>query len=113
VLHCFGGTLEQAAPLVAAGFLVSLACSATYPRNEEARRLARELPLDTLVVETDSPYLPPQASRGSRNEPANVVHAVRAIAQARGTGEDAVARATSANAVRLFGLACTEQAGVA
>lgn len=113
VLHCFGGTLEQAVPLVEAGFAVSIACTVTYPGNTEGRRLAHELPLDTLVVETDCPYLPPQSSRGTRNEPANVAHAVRAIAVARGTTEEIVARATTANAERLFRVRLAERVGVA
>ncbi len=113
VLHCFGGTVEQARPLVDAGFAVSIACSVTYPKNDQARRLARELPLDALVVETDCPYLPPQSSRGRRNEPANVVHAVRAIAQARATTEELVARATTASAERLFRVRLAERVGAA
>jgi TatD DNase family protein len=109
VLHCFGGTLEQALPYVEAGFLVSLACPITYPRNEEARRLAANLPLDRLVVETDSPYLPPQGKRGERNEPANVVVAAAAVARARGIAVEEVAAATTRNACRLFGIAIPEE----
>lgn len=105
VLHCFGGTLEQARAYVEAGFLISIACPVTYPRNSEARRLAAGLPLDTLVVETDSPYLPPQSKRGQRNEPANVLAAAEAVAAARGIPVDEVAEATTRNACRLFGIA--------
>jgi TatD DNase family protein len=108
-MHCFGGTLEQAQRYVAAGFLVSLACVVTYPKNEEARRIARELPLDSLVIETDSPYLPPQEFRGRRNEPAYVVAAAKAIAEARGIAFDEVAAATTANAERLFGVRVREK----
>jgi TatD DNase family protein len=102
VMHCFGGTLEQAKPYVEAGFFISIACTITYPKNEEARRLARGLPLDVLVIETDSPYLPPQMLRGKRNEPANVVEAARAIAAARGESLERVLAATTVNAARLF-----------
>ena len=102
VMHCFGGTVEQAAPYVAAGYLVSIACPITYPRNEAVLRLARELPLDVLVIETDSPYLPPQDRRGQLNEPANVIAAAQAIAAARGESLDRVLTATTANARRLF-----------
>ena len=104
VMHCFGGTLEQARPYVAAGFLVSVACTITYPKNEEARRLVRELPLATLVIETDSPYLPPQTRRGQLNEPAHVVEAARAIAAIRGEAVERVLEATTAIARRLFGI---------
>ncbi len=104
VMHCFGGTLEQAQRYVELGFLVSLACVVTYPKNQDARDIARELPLESLVVETDSPYLPPQHERGKRNEPANVRFALEAAAAARGTSISAMAAATTANACRLFGV---------
>ena len=102
VMHCFGGTLAQAQRYVALGFLVSLACVITYPANTEARKIAAELPLDSLVVETDSPHLPPQSMRGKRNEPANVAHALEALAQARGISVAHAAEATTRNAERLF-----------
>ena len=102
VMHCFGGTFEQAQPYVDAGYLVSIACPVTYPKNETTLRLARELPLDVLVIETDSPYLPPQDRRGQLNEPANVIEAARAIAAARGVSLEHVLAVTTANARRLF-----------
>jgi TatD DNase family protein len=104
VMHCFGGTLEQACVFVELGFYVSLACTITYPKNEEARRIARELPLDVLLVETDSPFLPPQRIRGERNEPANVGAAAEAIATARGVPVESVRAATTRNAAHLFGI---------
>lgn len=104
VMHCFGGTLEQAQRYVAIGFLISFACTVTYPRNEEARRMAAALPLDAIVIETDSPYLPPQSLRGKRNEPANVVAAAQAVAAARGMSVESVADATTRSAQRLFGV---------
>lgn len=104
VMHCFGGSLEQARRYVEIGFLVSFACTLTYPRNDEARTIAAALPLESIVVETDSPYLPPQKLRGKRNEPANVVRAIEALAEARGLDSEAVAAATTANALRVFGV---------
>ncbi|MFN0095641.1 MAG: TatD family hydrolase [Dehalococcoidia bacterium] len=112
VLHCFGGTLEQAAPLVDVGFAVSFACAITYPKNTEARRMAANLPLDAIVVETDSPYLPPQRLRGQRNEPAHISSAVQAIAEARGVAIETIAAATTRNAERLFGVRVAPPAGV-
>ena len=112
VMHCFGGTLEQARRFVALGFLVSIACAITYPKNDEARRIAAGLPLESLVVETDSPYLPPQDRRGKRNEPAFVEAAVVAIGQARGIPATIAADATTANAARLFKVAIPSAAGV-
>ncbi len=105
VMHCFGGTLEQARPYVEAGFLVSVACSITYPKNDEAARMVSGLTLDTLVIETDSPYLPPQGRRGQLNEPAYVIEAARAIAEIRGEALDRVLDETTANAARLFRVA--------
>jgi TatD DNase family protein len=66
--------------------------------------MAAELPLDALVVETDSPYLPPQALRGQRNEPSNVAEAARVAAEARELPLDVLAEATTRNACRLYGL---------
>jgi len=108
VLHCFGGTLEQAQPFVDAGYLISVAANVTYPKNEQGRRLAAGVPLDHLVVETDSPYLPPQGLRGRRNEPANVVAVGEAVAAVRGLRRDEVAAATTTNARRLFRLASAD-----
>ncbi|MFN0146918.1 MAG: TatD family hydrolase [Dehalococcoidia bacterium] len=110
VMHCFGGTLEQALRYVELGFLISLTCTMTYPRNEEARRLASELPLGSLVLETDSPYLPPQHLRGRRNEPANLPAAAAAVAAARRITAAEVAAATTANACRVFAVAVPELA---
>jgi TatD DNase family protein len=102
VMHCFGGTLEQALPYVELGFLVSIAGPVTYPNNHEGRRLAAGLPARSLVIETDSPYLPPQSMRGKRNEPALMVETARAVAAARGVAFEELAELTTANARRLF-----------
>jgi TatD DNase family protein len=110
-MHCFGGTLQQAESYVALGFLVSIPCSVTYPNNHESRRIAATLPGDSLVVETDSPYLPPQRRRGKRNEPAYVVAAVEEIAAARNVTFEGAGEMTTANACRLFGISIPELAG--
>ena len=104
VMHCFGGTAEQAIPYVESGFVVSIACPVTYPANETAREMVRRLPLRSLVIETDSPYLPPQGRRGTLNEPAFVVEAARAIAAVKGLPVSDVLETTTANARRLFNL---------
>ncbi|MGI8927325.1 MAG: TatD family hydrolase [Tepidiformaceae bacterium] len=110
VLHCFGGTLEQALRYVDMGFMISVACTVTYPGNAAGRDVARGVPLESLVIETDSPYLPPQTLRGTRNEPAHVVRAAETIASVRGLSLEAVAAATTANASRSFGVAIAEMA---
>ena len=108
VMHCFGGTVEQARPYVDAGFFISIACPVTYPNNPATRRLATVLPLEALVIETDSPYLPPQTRRGQLNEPANVLEAARAIAELRNEPLARVIEVTAANAARLFGVTVRE-----
>lgn len=110
VMHCFGGTLEQARPYVQAGFFISVACTITYPKNTEAARLVSALPLETLVIETDSPYLPPQGRRGQLNEPSYVIEAARGIAAVRGEALERVLNVTMRNAARLFGIAIPEPA---
>lgn len=102
VMHCFGGSLEDALPFVELGFYISIAAPITYPRNEETRRLAAGLPARSLVIETDSPYLPPQGMRGQRNEPGRIVETARAVAAARGCHFDEIAELTTANALRLL-----------
>ena len=104
VMHCFGGSAEQAQPYLEAGYLVSIACPVTYPKNEETRRLVRTLPLEALVIETDSPYLPPQTRRGQLNEPAYVMEAARAVAELREESLERVLAVTTRNAELLFGI---------
>ncbi len=113
VMHCFGGTLEQALRYVEIGFMVSIAGPITYPKNDEARRLAAGLPARSLVIETDSPYLPPQVMRGKLNEPSLILHTARAVAAARGERVDDVLDFTTANAERLFGVRVPSRAGAA
>ncbi len=105
VMHCFGGTLDQALRYIEIGFAISFACAITYPKNEEGRRMAAGLPSGTFVVETDAPYLPPQGLRGKRNEPANVASALEAVAAARGISPERAAAETTETASRLLGLA--------
>jgi TatD DNase family protein len=84
------------------GFHVSLAGIVTFPRALELKEVARIVPLDRLLIETDSPYLAPVPHRGTRNEPANVVRVAEVIAELTGTTTDAIADATSKNFARLF-----------
>jgi len=110
VLHYFSGSLDQALSYVDLGFLISIHTSVTHPKAEQLREVATALPLDCLVVETDSPYGAPQAHRGKRNEPAYVVEACRQIARLRGISETVVGEATAASARRLFGIPAGEAA---
>jgi TatD DNase family protein len=108
VLHAFSGTAGFAAECLAMGLHVSFAGNVTYSNKkfEPLRAVAREVPEDRLLVETDSPYLVPQVFRGrqQRNEPANVVHTAAVLAELRGTSVGQLAAAATANARRLFRL---------
>ncbi len=104
IMHCFGGSLAQAQRFAGLGFLISIACVITYPKNTEARAIAANLPLESFVIETDSPYLPPQSMRGKRNEPAFVCAAAEGLAAARGITVAEAAEATTQNACRALGV---------
>ena len=103
VLHCFSSP-ELAALAVERRYYVSFAGNVTYPNAASLRAAAATIPSDRILVETDSPYLSPQAVRGTRNEPANVIHTLQALAEVRGEIVDSLARATHENAAAVFGL---------
>ncbi len=103
VLHCFSSPGLLAVALER-GYYVSFAGNVTYPKAEELREAAREVPADRLLAETDSPYLSPQPRRGRPNEPANVVHTVATLAEARGEGATVLAARLDANATAAFSL---------
>ncbi len=102
VIHCFSGDAQIARECAARGYHVSFAANITYPKNAHLREAAAAVPLDRLLVETDSPYLAPQRIRGRDNEPANVIDVVRTLAQVRGASVAAIVEATSANARAAF-----------
>ncbi len=104
ILHCFTGSLEEARRGIAMGFLVSFAGNLTYPKSEPLRQVARQLPADRLLIETDSPFLPPQGHRGKRNEPAFVVEVAKTLANVRDLSTEEIARITTANFRRFFRL---------
>jgi TatD DNase family protein len=103
VLHCFSSPalLE---PALERGYYVSFAGNVTYPNAEELRDAARAVPRERILAETDSPYLSPQPRRGRPNEPANVVHTVAALAEARGESPEELAAQIDENASRAFAL---------
>ena len=102
VMHYFSGDTELAERYVELGFLISIHCSVTYPNANTLQAVARQLPLDAMVVETDSPYGAPQSRRGHRNEPAYVGEAVAAVAELRDESIELFATATTETALRLF-----------
>ena len=103
VLHCFSSP-ELVDVAVERGYYVSFAGNATYPNAGALRESAADVPRDRILVETDSPYLAPQPVRGKPNEPANVVHTLRALADVRGETFEEFAAATHANAAAAFAL---------
>jgi TatD DNase family protein len=102
VFHCFTGDRAMAQRALDIGFHISLAGIVTFPRATELQEVARMLPLDRLLIETDSPFLAPAPFRGKRNEPAHVVRVAEMIAGLRGTAPDEIGRAAQANFERLF-----------
>ena len=102
VLHCFSSGRALAEAAVADGFYVSFSGILTFKASQELRDIARDLPLDRLLVETDSPYLAPVPMRGKRNEPAFVRHTAAVLAACKGVSVDEIALATTTNFLRLF-----------
>ncbi len=104
VMHCYTMGVDELAPYLEAGLYISFSGVVTYPKNDANRAAACAVPEDRLLVETDCPFLSPQGHRGKRNEPALVAEVLRVVAEARGDDPQRLARVTSANAARLFGL---------
>jgi TatD DNase family protein len=103
ILHCFSSPALLPVA-VERGYYVSFAGNVTYPNAADLRDSARAVPVDRILVETDSPYLAPQRVRGRPNEPANVGHTLRTLADARGEPVDVLAALTHANAATAFQL---------
>ena len=103
VLHCFSspGLLDTA---IERDYYVSFAGNVTFPKAADLREAAAHVAADRLLAETDSPYLAPQPVRGRRNEPANVIHTLAVLAEARQESVDTLERAIDENATRAFGL---------
>ena len=103
VIHCFTGGHDLARRALALDFYISFSGILAFPRSEVIQEVARTMPLDRLLVETDSPFLAPPPHRGKRNEPAFVVEVARKVAALRGMTVEEIGRATAANFRRLFG----------
>jgi TatD DNase family protein len=102
ILHCFSAP-DRLGECVERGYLCSFAGNVTYPKAIELQHAAREVPAELLLVETDSPYLSPQPVRGKPNEPANVVHTARHLAELRGEDFGELERTVERNAARVLG----------
>ncbi|MBQ8523538.1 MAG: TatD family hydrolase [Clostridia bacterium] len=104
VLHSFSGSAEMARQLASLGWYISFSGPVTYKNAAKVKEAAQIVPDDKILVETDSPYLPPVPHRGKTNYPGYVAYTVRAIAQIRGKSEEEIAELTVNNAKRFFGI---------
>jgi TatD DNase family protein len=102
ILHCFSAA-DRLDECVEHGWMCSFAGNVTYPKATDLQAAARDVPEELLLVETDSPFLAPQPVRGKRNEPANVVHTARYVAELRGVSYEQLDAAVERNAARVFG----------
>ena len=104
ILHCFSSTLEDARRGMELGFMISFAGNSTYPKAQNLRDVVKALPLENILIETDSPYLAPQPHRGQRNEPAYVADVARILASVRDLPAEEFAAWTASNFRRFFRL---------
>ncbi len=104
VLHCFTGNIQFARCLLDLGFYISFSGIVTFKKAEELRAVAKIVPADRILVETDAPYLAPVPFRGMRNEPAYLPNVAGVLADVRGCSVEEIAEQTFGNAKRLFGL---------
>ena len=102
IIHCFSGNYETAKIYLELGFYISFSGIVTFKKAEELRETASKLPIDRILVETDSPYLAPVPYRGKPNEPCNVRYVVEKIAEVRNISFEKAAQQTAENAIRLF-----------
>jgi TatD DNase family protein len=102
ILHCFTGEWKHAQAALEIGFYISFAGNVSYPKAQNIRDAAKDVPFDRMLIETDSPYLAPVPHRGKRNEPSFVINTAETIAQVRNVTRDEIGRQTAENFYRLF-----------
>lgn len=102
VVHCFTGSLAEAEEVLKRDWLISLSGIVTFKKSFALQEVAKMVPLDRMLIETDTPYLAPQSHRGKSNEPSFILETAKLIADLKGISIDQVAEITSANAMRLF-----------
>jgi TatD DNase family protein len=110
-LHCYTGDWTTAQKYLERGLHIGFTGIITFPKSEATQEVVKKMPLDRLLLETDSPYLAPVPFRGKRNEPLYVEHVARKVAELRGISYEEVAEATNNNAARLFGLTSSDGKG--
>jgi len=104
ILHCFTGTMAHATRALDMGFMISFAGNVTFPKAQQIREAAKQVPLDRMLIETDSPFLAPVPHRGKRNEPSFVKEAARQIGEIRGQSMEDIGFQTANNFYRFFSL---------
>lgn len=104
VMHCFGGSLSGAKAYLDLGFLISFAGNVTFKKAEALREVAKAVPVERMLVETDCPYMSPEPLRGRRNEPSHVVHTANVLAGLHSMEPDELGRITTRNFEKLFGV---------
>jgi len=104
LIHCFSGTSQDLEQLVVLGLSISFSATVTYPKTVELREAVKICPLDRILIETDSPYLPPQSKRGKRNEPAYVAETAATIAEIKGISVEELGERTVKNFCSLFNI---------
>lgn len=102
ILHCFSGSWEMAQACINMGFYISIAGPVTFNNAKKLKEIVPKLPLERLLIETDSPYLTPEPHRGKRNESTYVVHVAEQIAQLRGMDVEELGNVTTANAKKIY-----------
>jgi TatD DNase family protein len=102
ILHCFTGEWKHAQAALDMGFYISFAGNVSFPKAENIRAAAKQVPIERMLIETDSPFLAPVPHRGKRNEPAFVVNTAEAIAQLRGVSKEEIGQRTAQNFYSLF-----------
>jgi TatD DNase family protein len=112
ILHCFTGTWPQAKSALDMGFMISFAGNVTFPKAQQIRDAALEVPLDRMLIETDSPYLAPVPHRGKRNEPAFVKETARKLGELRGLKPEELGEQTSRNFYNFFKLVETAESKI-
>jgi TatD DNase family protein len=108
ILHCFTSTFDHAKRGLDTGFLISFAGNSSYPKAQAIREVAKQLPLDRMLIETDAPFLAPQPFRGQRNEPAYVAEVAKTLATVRNLPAEEIAATTASNFRRFFGIAAPQ-----
>ena len=110
VFHCFSGDYEMAKKCMDLGFYISIPGTVTFDKSKTIQDVAVRVPLSSLLLETDAPYLTPVPHRGKRNEPSFIVHTAKKVAELRKISWEEVAQETSVNAINLFGIKSSSSA---